>query len=1324
MINTFLRKCIYKCFLLFISIIFSLSLFSQPVITSFSPASGTVGSTVTILGNNFNPIPANNVVFFGAVRAVVTASATSYMTVTVPVGATYEPINVTTGGLTGYSLLPFVVTSPGGGGAAFQPGSLSSPLNVSTGSGPTTVFASDVDGDGKPDMVSVNAYSNTLSVYRNTSISGTLAFSPRVNFAVGSLPQMVFMGDIDGDGKPDALVPNYNSGTVSVFINISTPGTISFAAKADFTVGAGPLDARIGDVDGDGKPDIVVTNNSANTVSVLRNTTTNGTMSFAAKIDLTTGGNPQNAILSDLDGDRKPEIAVIDGYANVSIYQNTSTGSAISFAAKINIACGSSPNYMAVGDLDNNGKPELAVACNRSVTVLQNSSSAGSLTFARSDHSTGLDNYFVSMGDIDGDGKPDLAVNSFSTKKVALLRNSSNTANINFEPEINYITVSNPFGNGLCDFEGDGLIDLAVVNFGDNSISVRRNLTYDPNTLGITTFSPTSAGTGTEITITGTNLIGTSSVSFGGVAAATFTIVSATTVKAIVGSGASGNVQIVTGNGNASLGGFVYVPVPIINSFTPVVAGTGFKITISGSNFESVSGVRFGGINAASFSLLSPGEIEAYVGNGASGNVEIITVGGTATANGFTYIPPPVVNSFTPANGVPGSTITISGNNFDSTSAVYFGEVQAASFSIISSTSIQAVVQGACGGAIKVINPYGTGTKAGFYNGISINSFNPHQGPVDTTVIINGVGFSNNKDENIVFFGAVRGQVLEAANLQLKVKVPAGATYSPISVTTSNATAFTTIPFNVTFHASDTLKAGALSKKTDIFSATYPSPYYTNPFDVAFGDLDGDGKAEVVVSNFYINSVSVYKNGSVPGLIILFPQTELYTQGQPTKVNILDLNGDGKPEIVVHYYSSSFNIYKNLSSPGNLNFSIMDKDTLGGFSYERVVVADFDSDGKPDLAAALGTSNKVSVVRNTSNPSEISFDNPVYFMAEQEPRSVVAADFDGDGKMDMAVSNFNNNTISIFKNVSSPGEILFNTPINISADNELGTLIAADFDNDGKADLAVISRVHNNVSVFKNVTLSGGIAFSTPLNYATGDYPYNLVTSDINGDGKTDLLLINLFSGSLSLFQNNSIGGVINFLPKVDFETASQPIAVSSCDIDGDGKADVAVANFPYNSISIFRNQVGEIPKLQLCPNGNGTLTTNINGTVYQWQINTGSGFTNIGNNSNYSGTGTPTLTLSNMPSGFYGYQYRCMVDGVNDEATALQFVNTWTGANNNLWANSANWSCGSVPDDNTDVIIKSGTVLVNSNSICRSLVLTPGVNFSVSPGVTFTVTH
>jgi hypothetical protein len=78
-----------KFFVYILAFFFTLSAFSQPVITSFSPTSGPVGTTVTITGNSFSTTPANNIVFFGAVKATVTASTATLLTVTAPAGATY-----------------------------------------------------------------------------------------------------------------------------------------------------------------------------------------------------------------------------------------------------------------------------------------------------------------------------------------------------------------------------------------------------------------------------------------------------------------------------------------------------------------------------------------------------------------------------------------------------------------------------------------------------------------------------------------------------------------------------------------------------------------------------------------------------------------------------------------------------------------------------------------------------------------------------------------------------------------------------------------------------------------------------------------------------------------------------------------------------------------------------------------------------------------------------------------------------------------------------------------------------------------------------------
>jgi hypothetical protein len=95
MIKTFTRFINKKLFLLALSLLVISSVFAQiPTITSFSPASGPVATTVTITGTGFSAAAANNVVFFGATQAAVSVASTTRLTVTVPKGATYQPITV------------------------------------------------------------------------------------------------------------------------------------------------------------------------------------------------------------------------------------------------------------------------------------------------------------------------------------------------------------------------------------------------------------------------------------------------------------------------------------------------------------------------------------------------------------------------------------------------------------------------------------------------------------------------------------------------------------------------------------------------------------------------------------------------------------------------------------------------------------------------------------------------------------------------------------------------------------------------------------------------------------------------------------------------------------------------------------------------------------------------------------------------------------------------------------------------------------------------------------------------------------------------------
>ncbi len=503
-----------------------------PTITSFSPVSGPVGTTVTITGTGFDATPANNIVFFGATMATVAAATVTSLMVTVPVGATYQPITELNGTthLIAYSATPFITTyTPNKG--AINTTDIAAKIDFTTGANPYNIAIGDLDGDGKPDLVVANYGSNTISVFRNTSTGGSItaaSFAAKVDFTTGNGPFGIAIGDLDGDGKPDLAVTNggIGSASLSVFRNTSTAGSIttaSFAAKVDFATGTSPLGVAIGDLDGDGKPDIVVANGVSYTVSVFRNTSTAGsitTASFAAKVDFATGNRPEDVTIGDLDGDGKPDLVVANAFSNsVSVFRNTSTGSITpgSFAAKVDFNTGVNPYNIAIGDLDGDGKPDLVMAnsLDNTVSVLRNTSTTGSITTAsfaaKVDFATGSGPGVVAIGDLDGDGKLDIAVANSGNNTVSVFRNTSTGGSIttaSFTAKVDFPTGvgSAPPGVAIGDLNGDGRPDLATANSGSNTASVFRNsplgITLTPaiNSTPILTALSTTAGTASAST--------------------------------------------------------------------------------------------------------------------------------------------------------------------------------------------------------------------------------------------------------------------------------------------------------------------------------------------------------------------------------------------------------------------------------------------------------------------------------------------------------------------------------------------------------------------------------------------------------------------------------------------------------------------------------------------------------------------------------------------------------------------------------------------------------------------------------------------------------
>ncbi len=488
-----LRSLLSFCKVIYALVLFStIKVTAQPTIATFSPSTGPVGTSVTISGTNYNAVPANNIVYFGAVKATVTSGSTTSLTVTVPAGSTYQPVSVLDNatGLTGYSSKPFIITfsNPWGTGAGIPAYFYAPKVDFSTGTNPRSVASGDVDGDGKADLVVANGNSNTLSVLRNTSVPGTIStssFAAKVDFATGTFTAYAVIGDMDGDGKADLVVVNNNN--LSVLRNTSTPGTIdatSFAAKVDFDlVFVGPVFVSIGDVDGDGKPDLISANSGAASVAVLRNTSTTGSISFAPKVSFTTGATPFSIAFADVDGDGKKDLAVTNaaaGVNTVSVLRNMSTSGSISFAAKVDIATGVGPRSVAIGDLDADGKHDLVVAnsdpTSTIISVLRNTSTTGSISFAaKVDFIAGTAPRAIAINDNDGDGKPDLVIVNLNTNSISVLRNTSVMGTIDassFATKVDFITGTGPLSVTVVDVEGDGIPEIAIANGTSSSVSV------------------------------------------------------------------------------------------------------------------------------------------------------------------------------------------------------------------------------------------------------------------------------------------------------------------------------------------------------------------------------------------------------------------------------------------------------------------------------------------------------------------------------------------------------------------------------------------------------------------------------------------------------------------------------------------------------------------------------------------------------------------------------------------------------------------------------------------------------------------------------------
>ena len=378
--------------------------------------------------------------------------------------------------------------------APAQTVSFTARVDYPVGANPSSVAVGDFNGDGVPDFATANFGANTVSVLLG---NGDGTFQAAQTYATaGFNPEFVAVGDVNLDGRQDLAVAQSGS-TPSLVSVLLGNGDGSFQPARIFATGQGSLSVAIGDVNGDGRPDLVAANYYSNDVSVLLG---NGDGTFQAAQSFPTAGmNPVTVAVGDFNGDGRPDLAVTNGAnttsgavpGNLAVLLGNGDGT---FQAARTIDVGITPAFVAVRDVNGDGRPDLAVANFRSndVSVLLGN---GDGTFqAPRNFDTGTGPLSIAVGDVNSDGQADLAVANFdfnirgpNTVSV-LLGNGDGT----FQAAQAFSVGTNPASVAVGDFNGDVRQDLAVGNFNSDNVSVLINNTaLAPNSLTVN-----RAGTG------------------------------------------------------------------------------------------------------------------------------------------------------------------------------------------------------------------------------------------------------------------------------------------------------------------------------------------------------------------------------------------------------------------------------------------------------------------------------------------------------------------------------------------------------------------------------------------------------------------------------------------------------------------------------------------------------------------------------------------------------------------------------------------------------------------------------------------------------------
>jgi len=460
-----------------------------------------------------------------------------------------------------------------------------------------------------------------------------------------------------------------------------------------------------------------------------------------------------------------------------------------------------------------------------------------------------------------------------------------------------------------------------------------------------------------------------------------------------------------------------------------------------------------------------------------------------------------------------------------------------------------------------------------------------------------------------------------------------------------------------------------------------------SPVSVAAGDFNKDGILDLAIANSSDNSVTILF-GQGDGSFVAASHA-LSTGGNlTTAVAVGDFNNDGNLDVVATDLPGGLSggLGDLFGSPGG-NVSVFLGNGAGSFSDHKdsdgggdfpgaVTVGDFNGDGKLDVAVTNFNNQDLSVLLGHGDGSFVQATNSPIHIGHR-PTAVAVGDFNQDGKLDIAVANAEDNNVVILlgkgDGTFSPAS---NSPVGVG--NRPVAIAIADFNGDGRPDLAVANLNDSTVSIFIG---DGSGAFQLVKKLSTGRYPCSMATGDFDSDGKIDIAVVNQLSEMVSVFLGDGTG---SFGLARNFSVEGHPQSIVAADFNKDGQFDLAVGNVSTKSVSVLLNNTDIVPPALAMP----VLSPS-------YLLNSAVTFTFSATDAQ-SGVASLAATLNGVP----------ITSGTTLNLTHLgtnTFTLTATDGNANTATQSATFTVlynfggflPPIPGDNTGVFSKGGTLPV-----------------------------